>query len=330
MKMTYTVRKQREKQQGLNERVLNLLKANRQLTAKEIAQRLNANLSDVYKVLNVLKEMGIAVRDQDMWLYNPIHSTRYVDWDGNLKKLVKLHDSGIFAALIGPSGTGKTQCVMALAEITEKPIYAVNLSLRTKELHLIGRLDAKDGEIVWKKGPVPLSMEEGAILYLDEINQAEPDILIRLDECLDDRRELNFEGQHIKAKEGWYVCCSMNPLDHPGTKELPPQILTRFPARLEFRYPPLHYELNIAKKHVPLADSLTDTLERIIECFHKLREGDLPFKPTLRETITAAKLLKEGFTTGEVLELTVFSSLVQWGRYYKQQAQEVAHSLDLI
>ena len=274
----YRVRK-RESDKDLNQKILSLLKQHRQLTAKQISQLTGTNLSNVYRSLNALRELGAVVRTQDAWAFNPAHHESYVDWNGNLKRLVKLHDASIFAALIGPSGVGKTQCVLALAEVVEKPIYSVNLSLRTKELHLIGRLDVKDNEITWKKGPVPLSMEEGAILYLDEINQAEPDILIRLDECLDDRRELNYEGQRIKAKEGWYVVCSMNPLDHPGTKELPPQILTRFPARLEFSYPPVHHELDIASRHVPLTHSMIDVLERVVEYFQKLREGDLPFKP---------------------------------------------------
>ena len=33
-------------------------------------------------------------------------------------------------------------------------------------------------------------MKEGNILYLDEINAAEADVLLRLDEALDDRRQI--------------------------------------------------------------------------------------------------------------------------------------------
>ena len=76
-------------------------------------------------------------------------------------------------------------------------------------------------------------MQEGAALYLDEINVAEPAVLIRLDEALDFRRELNNDGNRIRASEGWWVCSSINPLDrfHSGTHELPGQLLSRFPVR---------------------------------------------------------------------------------------------------
>ena len=37
-------------------------------------------------------------------------------------------------------------------------------------------------------------------------------------------------------------------------KELPPQLLSRFPIRLRMDYPPEEKELEIVKKHVPKVD----------------------------------------------------------------------------
>ena len=85
------------------------------------------------------------------------------------------------------------------------------------------------------------SMREGDMLYLDEINSAEADVLLRLDEALDDRRQIVLKestGEVIKAKENWFVVATINPLTHSGTKELPPQILSRFPVRIRLEYPP--------------------------------------------------------------------------------------------
>ena len=47
-----------------------------------------------------------------------------------------------------------------------------------------------DGNIGFDEGILVKSMKEGNILYLDEINAAEADVLLRLDEALDDRRQL--------------------------------------------------------------------------------------------------------------------------------------------
>ncbi len=96
-------------------------------------------------------------------------------------------------------------------------------------------------------------MKRGDLLYLDEINAAEADVLLRLDEALDDRRQIVLKeatGEIVKAKENWFVIATINPLTHSGTKELPPQILSRFPVRIRLEYPPEEIELDIVKKYV--------------------------------------------------------------------------------
>src|SRR3989338_7201582 len=88
---------------------------------------------------------------------------------------------------------------------------------------------------------------------LEEINSAEADVLLRLDEALDDRRQITLKestGEIVKAIEGWFVIATINPLTHSGTKELPPQLLSRFPVRIRLEYPPEDIELEIVKKHV--------------------------------------------------------------------------------
>ena len=41
----------------------------------------------------------------------------------------------------------------------------------------------------------------------------------------------------VKAKNSWFVVATINPLTHVGTKELPPQLLSRFPVRIRLDYP---------------------------------------------------------------------------------------------
>ena len=54
----------------------------------------------------------------------------------------------------------------------------------------------------------------------------------------------------MTAKENWFVVATINPLTHSGTKELPPQLLSRFPVRIRLEYPPEEVELEIVKKHI--------------------------------------------------------------------------------
>ena len=138
-------------------------------------------------------------------------------------------------------------------------------------------------------------------LYLDELNATEADVLLRLDEALDDRRQLvlkEAEGQIINATADWFVIATINPLSHVGTKELPPQVLSRFPFRLRLDYPPEDIELEIINQHTTVDNSKTNDVKHAIKLAMSLREArtleELYYSPSLRETIAFAKLLNTG------------------------------------
>ena len=67
---------------------------------------------------------------------------------------------------------------------------SINFSLRTRESHLVGTKNLNEGNIGFDEGILVKSMKDGNMLYLDEINAAEADVLLRLDEALDDRRQI--------------------------------------------------------------------------------------------------------------------------------------------
>jgi len=169
------------------------------------------------------------------------HESIYLDWNNAFEIIDSAFEKGLFVIIIGPKGTGKTTLVREYAIRKSKNLQSVNFSLRTRESHLVGTKSLTDGNIGFDEGILVKSMKEGNILYLDEINAAEADVLLRLDEALDDRRQLILKessGEVIKAKDSWFVVSTINPLTHVGTKELPPQILSRFPVRVRLDYPP--------------------------------------------------------------------------------------------
>ncbi len=163
----------------------------------------------------------------------------YLDWNNSIDVLDKAFENGLFALIIGPKGTGKTSLVREYAIQKSRELESINFSLRTRESHLVGTKNLVDGNIGFDEGILVKSMKEGNILYLDEINAAEADVLLRLDEALDDRRQIilkESDGKVIKAKDSWFVIATINPLTHVGTKELPPQLLSRFPVRIRLDY----------------------------------------------------------------------------------------------
>jgi nitric oxide reductase NorQ protein len=258
----------------------------------------------------------------------------YLDWNNAIEILNKARETGLFALIIGPKGTGKTTLVRKFASKMNKELYSINFSLRTRESHLIGSKTLDNGDISFVEGILVKSMRDGSLLYLDELNAAEPDVLLRLDEALDDRKQLvlkEAEGQIVNASNSWFVIATINPLSHVGTKELPPQLLSRFPVRLRLDYPPEDVELEIIKQHTTIDNSKTIDVKGAIKLAKSLREAaameELYYSPSLRETIAFAKLLNTNLAPEEVAEIVFANVYDQWGEVEYRKVMDMITSI---
>ena len=258
----------------------------------------------------------------------------YIDWNNALSVLTKAFETKLFVLIIGPKGTGKTTLVRKFASQMKKELYSVNFSLRTRESHLIGTKTLDKGEVSFVEGILVKSMRGGNMLYLDELNAAEADVLLRLDEALDDRRQLvlkEAEGQIVYAAADWFVIATINPLSHVGTKELPPQLLSRFPFRLKLDYPPEDTELQIINKHTHIENSKLDEVKRSIKLAKSLREAaaleELYYSPSLRETIAFAKLINTGLASKQAAEIVYANVYDQWGEVEYQKVMDMITSI---
>jgi len=260
------------------------------------------------------------------------HESIYLDWNNAFEIIDSAFEKGLFVIIIGPKGTGKTTLVREYAMRKSKNLQSINFSLRTRESHLVGSKTLLDGNIGFDEGILVKSMKEGSILYLDEINAAEADVLLRLDEALDDRRQLILKesgGEIIKAKDSWFVVSTINPLTHVGTKELPPQILSRFPVRVRLDYPPEDIEYQIIKRHVKNPNE-AEVLQGI-KLANVLRQAsaveELYYSPSIRETIAFAKLI-EGDVSAKQAAKTVFGNVYsQWGNVEFQKVNDIITSM---
>jgi len=260
------------------------------------------------------------------------HESIYLDWNNAFEIIDSAFEKGLFVIIIGPKGTGKTTLVREYAMRKSKNLQSINFSLRTRESHLVGSKSLTDGNIGFDEGILVKSMKEGNILYLDEINAAEADVLLRLDEALDDRRQLILKessGEIIKAKDSWFVISTINPLTHVGTKELPPQILSRFPVRVRLDYPPEDIEYQIIKRHVKNPNE-AEVLQGI-KLANVLRQAsaveELYYSPSIRETIAFAKLIDGGVSAKQAAK-TVFGNVYsQWGNVEFQKVNDIITSM---
>lgn len=275
----------------------------------------------------------MVVMEKDSQGYR-IMEINYLDWNNAISVLEKAYKIGLFALIIGPKGTGKTTLVRKFASQLGKELYSVNFSLRTRESHLIGTKTLDRGQISFVEGILVKSMRDGGLLYLDELNAAEADVLLRLDEALDDRRQLilkEAEGQIIRANHDWSVIATINPLSHVGTKELPPQLLSRFPIRIRLDYPPEEIELEIVRRHTEIDQSKVNDIGRAIKLAKNLREAaaveELYYSPSLRESIAFAKLLNAGSSAKEAAEIVYANAYDQWGEVEYQKVKDMITSI---
>jgi len=256
----------------------------------------------------------------------------YLDWNNSLDIIDKAFEKGLFVLIIGPKGTGKTSLVREYAAQKSKELESINFSLRTRESHLVGTKNLVDGNTGFDEGILVKSMKEGNILYLDEINAAEADVLLRLDEALDDRRQIvlkESDGRTIKAKNSWFVIATINPLTHVGTKELPPQLLSRFPVRIRLDYPPEDVEYQIIKKYVKNPNE--SDIRQGIKLANTLRQAsaveELYYSPSIRETIAFAKLLESGVSASESAKIVFGNVYAQWGNVEFQKVNDIITSM---
>jgi len=261
-----------------------------------------------------------------------LQESKYLDWNNSFEILNKAYEANLFVLIIGPKGTGKTTLVREFAKQKSVKLESINFSLRTRESHLVGTKTLENGNVGFDEGLLIKSMREGSMLYLDEVNAAEADVLLRLDEALDDRRQISLKestGEIIEAKQGWFVVATINPLTHVGTKELPPQLLSRFPVRIRLEYPPEDIELEIVKKYVTgISD---EELIKGIKLTNTLRQAaaveELYYSPSLRETIAYAKLLEAGIGTKESANSVFGNVYAQWGNLEYQKVSDIITSM---
>jgi len=270
--------------------------------------------------------------DQSEQTVKESEQSTYLDWNNSIDVIDKAFEKELFVLIIGPKGTGKTSLVREYALQKSTELKSINFSLRTRESHLIGTKNLIDGNIGFDEGILVKSMKEGNILYLDEINAAEADVLLRLDEALDDRRQIvlkESDGRVIKAKDSWFVIATINPLTQVGTKELPPQILSRFPVRIRLDYPPEAVEYQIIKKHVKNPTESEVVLG--IKLANTLRQAaaveELYYSPSIRETIAFAKLLEGGVSAKESANIVFGNVYSQWGNVEFQKVNDIITSM---
>ncbi|MBS1538976.1 MAG: CbbQ/NirQ/NorQ/GpvN family protein [Bacteroidetes bacterium] len=195
----------------------------------------------------------------------------------------------------GPTGTGKSRFVEYMAFILEKKLITISCHEETSSTDLIGRYIIKGAETLWVDGPLTTAVKEGAIIYLDEIAEARPDVIVAIHSLTDHRRELYIDklGIIIKAHSDFMLVASFNPGYQRGFKELKPSTRQRFIA-LTFNYPEPKFEVEILVNETNIETEDAKKLVAIGNKIRNLTELGLTETVSTRLLVDAGKLIHTG------------------------------------
>jgi nitric oxide reductase NorQ protein len=144
-------------------------------------------------------------------------------------------------------------------------------------------------------GPLTKAVKEGSIIYLDEIAEARPDVVVAIHSLTDHRRELFIDklGQNVKAHDDFMLVASFNPGYQRGFKELKPSTRQRFVA-LTFNYPEPKIEIEILRKETDIDEEVAVKIVTIGNKIRNLTELGMAETVSTRLMVDAAKLIHSG------------------------------------
>ena len=151
-------------------------------------------------------------------------------------------------AFVGPTGSGKNGLVRWFLNKVRRPMFLVSAAEGTGIDQFIGSVvptGMKSGgfTVEFRYGALPLSILSGGCLVIDELNAADPRVLMRLHDFLANGERLTIyedprnDGKYISPLDpqrnhnGWFAIATMNPADtgqYVGTTQLNEATLDRF------------------------------------------------------------------------------------------------------
>lgn len=199
--------------------------------------------------------------------------------------------------LKGPTGSGKSRFIEYMADRMQRELLSVVCHEETSTVDLLGRYIVKGASTEWIDGPLTKAVRRGAIIYLDEIAEARPDVLVAIHSLTDHRRKL-FLDRHdevLDAPNEFMLVASFNPGYQRGFKELKASTRQRF-IMMTFHYPEKNVEMEIIEKESGITKATSVKLVNIATKIRNLVELGLSETISTRLLVDAGKLIQSGLS----------------------------------
>ena len=162
--------------------------------------------------------------------------------------------------LEGPPGTSKSTILRAVTALNGTTLRFVegNADLTPSKLvghHSPSRVLQEDyNPENFVHGPLPLAMQEGGLLYIEELNRVPEDTLNALLTAMAERELTVPRAGTVRAEPGFRVVAAMNPFDNIGTARLSGAITDRL-CRVRMGYQPEGEERDIVSRRTSSPDA---------------------------------------------------------------------------
>jgi len=177
--------------------------------------------------------------------------------------------SGRHLLLEGPVGVGKTTVALAVCSHLGRATLRVDGDDRYSESKLTGWFDpplvlsAGYGEAAFCAGPLVEAMRSGAVLFINELNRMPETVQNVLLPALDERLIQVPHIGEVRAREGFQVVATQNPVEYVATGHLSEALRDRF-EHLALPYQPAAEETAIVAAETGSADqALISTAVRL-------------------------------------------------------------------
>ena len=227
--------------------------------------------------------------------------------------LVRNIKSKVNTMMVGPSGTGKTELVLLACKKLglECSVYDMG-SMYDPVSGLLGvhRLQ-KGGESVFDYAKFTQDIQKPGVILLDELSRAPVTTNNILFPCLDSRRMLPVEmagGDELRSipvhPDCVFVATANVGAEYTGTMSLDRALVGRF-FPLELDYMPLECEVKVLSKRCGITPADAENIANVAGTIRSLYgKQEISCTISTRETLSAAKLVADGWSSLEAMELT--------------------------
>ena len=227
--------------------------------------------------------------------------------------LVRNIKSKVNTMMVGPSGTGKTELVLLACKKLglECNVYDMG-SMYDPVSGLLGvhRLQ-KGGESVFDYAKFTQDIQKPGVILLDELSRAPVTTNNILFPCLDSRRMLPVEmagGDELRSiavhPDCVFIATANVGAEYTGTMSLDRALVGRF-FPLELDYMPLECEVKVLSKRFGITPADAENIANVAGTVRSLYgKQEISCTISTRETLAAARLVADGWTSLEAMELT--------------------------